>query len=111
MDALWPMTQSGSSAFGVAGMHATMHLTKRLQVFMAPGMLLMRLPGLDGTETWSAATDWGFSYMLFHFRLPGLRHASSAHFNMARVWMLGANVAPMTGDMYVAGLSLTFRKR
>ena len=113
VDAYWPMTRSGTSAFGIVGMHATMHLTKRLQVFMAPGIILMRVPTLDGTHTWSAATDWGFSYRLFDFRMPVFQRGTTAHLNMAKVWMLGnnANLASLGGDMYVAGFSLTFQKK
>lgn len=113
VDAYWPMTRSGSSAFGVVGMHATMQITKRVQVFMTPGIILMRVPTLDGSHTWSAATDWGFSYRLFDFRMPVLQRGTTAHINMAKVWMLGnnANLASIGSDMYVAGFSLTFRKK
>jgi hypothetical protein len=113
VDAYWPMTRSGSSAFGLVGMHATMQIAKRIQVFMTPGIILMRVPTLDGDHTWSAATDWGFSYRLFDFQMPVLRRATSAHINMAKVWMLGnnADLTSISSDMYVAGFSFTFRKK
>jgi hypothetical protein len=113
LDAYWPMTRSGTSAFGVVGMHATMQIAKRVQVFMAPGIILMRVPTLDGHQSWSAATDWGFSYRLFDFQMPVLHRGTSAHLNMAKVWMLGnnADLASIGNDMYVAGFSLTFRKK
>lgn len=111
VDALWPMTQSGTRAFGVAGVHATMHVSKRFQVFMAPGAILMRLPSLDGTQTWTAATDWGFSFSLVDFRLPGMQRPSTAHFNIARVWILGQHSLRAPGELYLAGLSLTFKQR
>ena len=113
LDAYWPLTRSDTSAVGVVGMHATMQIAKRVQVFMAPGIILMRVPTMDGDQTWSAATDWGFSYRLFDFRMPVLQRGTSAHINMAKVWMLGnnANLASIGNDMYVAGFSLTFRKR
>jgi len=110
VDALWPMTQSGTSAFGVAGMHATMHLTKRFQVFMAPGVILMRLPVL-GRQTWSVATDWGFSFRLADFRMPGMQRPATVHFNTARVWVLNTGGPPVSGEIYVAGLSLSFKQR
>jgi hypothetical protein len=112
LDALWPMTQSGSSAFGLAGTHATFSVTKRFQVFMAPGVILMRLPMLvGGDQTWSFATDWGFSYRLADFTLPAMRRPSTLHFNIARVWVLGAGGQSMPGELYLAGLSLTFKQR
>lgn len=113
VDGYWPMTQSGTDTVGVVGMHATMQVLKRFHVFMAPGIILMRVPALDGSHTWSAATDWGFSYRLFDFRMPLWDRGTSAHFNMAKVWIVGnnASMASLGGDMYVAGLSLTFKKR
>ena len=111
VDALWPMTQSGTSAFGVAGMHTTLYVTKRLQVFLAPGAILMRLPAVSGGRTWSAATDWGFSYSLFDFRMPGMDRPSTVHLNMARVWVLGGNGVTMPGELYLAGFSITFKQR
>ena len=112
VDGYWPMTRAGANAFGVVGMHATMQIARRVQVFMTPGIILMRVPTLDGHRTWSAATDWGFSYRLFDFQMPALRRATSAHINLAKVWMLGnnADLGSIGGDMYVAGFSLTFRK-
>jgi hypothetical protein len=111
LDALWPMTQSGSSAYGVAGMHTTLYVTKRLQVFVAPGAILMRLPAVSGGRTWSAATDWGFSWSLFDFRMPGTDRPSTVHLNMARVWVLGGSAAVMPGELYLAGFSITFKRR
>ena len=111
LDALWPMTQSGSSAFGVAGMHATFHVTRRFQVFMTPGVILMRLPLLEGGQTWSAATDWGFSFRLLDFRMPAMGRPSTVHFNIARVWVMSTGEAPVPGELYLAGLSLSFKQR
>jgi hypothetical protein len=105
------MTQSGSSAFGVAGMHTTFHVTKRFQVFMTPGVILMRVPGLEGRQTWSAATDWGFSFSLADFTLPALRRPTTLHFNIARVWILSPAGQTMPGQLYLAGLSLSFKQR
>ena len=112
IDAIWPMTRSGSSAFGVAGMHVTVPVGKRFQVFAAPGAILMRLPAIDGTTKLTAATDWGFSFRLTDFHLPGMRRANTVHFNMARVWLLDKSTTLQApGDLYVAGFSLTFKQR
>jgi hypothetical protein len=110
VDALWPMTQSGVSAFGVFGTHATTQVTKRFQVFLAPGIILMRLPSADGGQQWNAATDWGFSYRLTDLKLPRMHRPSALHLNIARVWVFGVNNLPITGSMYLAGFSLTFQK-
>jgi hypothetical protein len=112
LDAIWPMTQSGSNAFGIAGVHVAVPIAGRFQVFVTPGAILMRLPSEDGTSALTAATDWGFSFKVADFRLPGFRRANTLHFNMARVWLLGqaANVKT-PGDMYVAGFSITLKQR
>jgi hypothetical protein len=111
VDGLWPMTQTGSNAIGVAGMHTTASLTKRLEVFLAPGAILMRVPSVTGGMAWSAATDWGFSYRLVNFRMPAMSRSSTLHFNMVRVWMLGRNALQTPGEMYLAGFSVTFTRR
>ena len=111
VDALWPMTRSGSDAFGVVGIHTTVHLTKRFQVFLLPGFILMRAPALDGTMNFSAATDWGFSVRLFDLRVPIAGRPGSVHLNMARVWMLGNTTIAEASDTYLAGLSLSFKQR
>jgi hypothetical protein len=111
LDALWPVTQVGSNAFGVCGVHATLNLTQRAQIFIAPGAILMRLPALEGGQTWTPAADWGFSYRLFDLRLPAMQRASTLHLNIARVWILGMSRVPMAGELYLAGFSLTFKSR
>jgi len=111
VDALWPMTRAGSNAFGLVGMHTTVHLTKRFQVFLLPGFILMRAPGLDGAMHLSPATDWGFSVRLFDLRVPIAGRPGSVHLNMARVWMLGNTTIAEASDTYLAGLSLSFKQR
>jgi hypothetical protein len=111
LDGIWPMTRSGSSAFGVFGVHTAMPVSGRFQVFLAPGVILMRLPSTNGGSELTAATDWGFSYRLFDFRLPAARRATTMHFNLARVWLLGQHTVQIPGDLYVAGFSLTFKQR
>jgi hypothetical protein len=111
VDALWPMTRAGSDAFGLVGIHTTVHLTKRFQVFLLPGFILMRAPGLDGATNLSPATDWGFSVRLFDLRVPVVGRPGSVHLNMARVWMLGNATIAEASDTYLAGLSLSFKQR
>jgi hypothetical protein len=111
VDALWPMTQVGSNAYGVAGVHTTLQLSRRFQIFLAPGAMMMRLPTADGKERWSPATHWGFSYRLLDFPFPGTHRPSRLHLNIARVWLLGGNRMPTAGEMYLAGFSLTFKDR
>jgi hypothetical protein len=112
LDALWPMTQGSSGMFGVVGLHTTIKVTGRVQVFVAPGAILMRVPDASGSQQWKPATDWGFSYRMFDFTMPGMRRQSTLHVNLAKVWLLGSteNLAGVNSEMYLAGFSLTFRK-
>jgi hypothetical protein len=109
LDALWPVTQIGSSAFGLAGAHATMKITKRVGIFLGPGAMLMRLPSITGSARWSTATDWGFSYRLTSLRLPAIHRPATLHLNMAKVWVLGETNLRLPGEMYLVGFSLTFK--
>jgi hypothetical protein len=36
---------------------------------------------------------------------------STVHFNVARVWVMGNAGRPVPGELYLAGLSLTFTQR
>jgi hypothetical protein len=112
LDALWPVTQGQSGMFGVVGLHTTIKVSGRIQVFVAPGAILMRVPDATGGRQWKPATDWGFSYRVVDFTLPRARRPSTLHLNLAKVWLLGGrdNLAGVDTDMYLAGLSLTFRK-
>jgi hypothetical protein len=105
------MSNSTTSAFGVAGVHTTLHVTRRFQVFLTPGVILMRLPTLQGTTTWTAAADWGFSYGLFDLRVPVVGRPGTVHLNIARVWLLGVGGVPVTGETYLAGFSLSLKQR
>jgi hypothetical protein len=111
VDAFWPMTRVGSSAFGLVGVHTTVHITSRFQVFLTPGLILMRAPTVTGDSAWSAATDWGFSFRLFDLRVPVANRPGSVHLNIARVWLFGTNGVASTGETYLAGFSLTFKQR
>ncbi len=112
LDALWPMTQGTSGMFGVLGLHTTIDLTGRIELFLAPGAILMRVPGPSGNGEWKPATDWGFSFRLADFTMPRTRRPATLHVNLAKVWLFGVdeNVTAAQTDMYLAGFSLTFRK-
>jgi len=110
-DALWPMTQGTSGIYGLVGLHSTIDLTGRVELFLAPGAILMRVPGPAGPE-WKPATDWGLSYRVTDFTMPGTRRPVTLHVNLAKVWLFGPreDVPGAQSDMYLAGFSLTFRK-
>jgi hypothetical protein len=110
VDGLWVMTQWGSPVYGVVGMHATLEIAGRLQVFVAPGVMLMNLPSIDGTREWKPATDWGFAYRLFDFRFPGSKRQGSLHLNVAKAWVFAGPSNLLNTSIDLAGFSITPKK-
>jgi len=111
LDAVWPMTQGSSGVWGVVGLHTTIDISGRVELFLTPGAMVMRVPGPDGGQ-WKPATDWGLSFRLADFRIPTTHRPATLHVSLARVWLLGRmdDVPGVESDMYIAGFSLTFRK-
>jgi hypothetical protein len=112
LDAVWPLTQGKSGVWGVVGLHTTIDISGRVELFLTPGAMLMRVPGPGGADQWKPATDWGMSFRLADFTIPGTHRPATLHMNLARVWLLGRmdDVPGVQTDMSLAGFSLTFRK-
>jgi len=105
MDVLWSTTQSNVSAFALFGTHLTVTVEGRAQVFVAPGILLVSVPGLYGARELVPATDWGVSYRLFDIG------GRSVHFNLVHAWMLGGANRLTNNNLTLAGFSVTRRAR
>jgi hypothetical protein len=112
LDAMWPMMQAGSSVFGVIGMHATVDVAGRFQVFVAPGAIVLNIPTETSTREWRPATDFGFAYRLFTFQFPHSHRRANVHFNFAKVWVLGnvGNLGLRTA-VDLGGFSVTFQRK
>jgi hypothetical protein len=102
-DAMWSTTQSNMTVFGVLGAHVTMEVEGRFQVFVAPGIILVSVPGLSGGRELMPATDWGVTYRLFN-----MGH-TTVHFNLVHAWMLVARANLVNPHMTLAGFSFSFR--
>ncbi len=111
LDGLWPMTQWSSSIYGVLGVHATVEVAGRFQVFVAPGAILLNLPNGHNAREWRPATDYGIAYRLFDFTMPGVGRRASLHLNLAKAWVLAgpANVVQTSVDL--AGFSVTLKRK
>ena len=109
MDVAWPALQSGVALYGVIGMHATTSVRGRLEIFIAPGAMLLNVPTPDGTRAWKLATNYGIAYRLGQFRFPGNRQAL-LHVNLAKAWLLSAGADVPTRSTDFVGFSLTFKK-
>jgi len=107
LDALWPIVSDHGSSVGVVGTHVTMDVKGRLQIFIAPGVMLLNVPGSTG-RAWAPATDWGFGYRLGRFRFPGSNATATAHLNLAKAWVFWGAAGLVNGTVDLVGLSLTF---
>jgi hypothetical protein len=109
LDALWAMPQSSAAVFGVLGMHATVEVAGRLQIFIAPGAIVLNLPNGTSRE-WQPATDWGIAYRIGDFTFPGTNRRASLHLNLTRAWVLGGPANLVESSIDLAGFSVTFKK-
>jgi len=103
VDGLWSTTQSNAMVFGLFGAHLTVEVEKRLQIFVAPGIMLVSVPSYYGGRDLATATDWGITYRLFNVG------RSMVHFNLVHAWVLGSQPNLTAGNMTLAGLSVSFR--
>ncbi len=109
LDAGWPAMQTNAKVFGVIGMHATTHVHGRLQVFVAPGAMLLNVPTRDGGRAWKVAANYGVAYRLAEFTVPGGRQAL-LHVNLAKAWLLSAGDDVTRKSTDFVGLSVTFKR-
>ena len=109
LDMAWPAMQSGNTIFGVIGMHATTSVRGRLEVFVAPGAMLLNVPARNGGRAWKLATNYGIGYRLLQFTFPGNRQAL-LHVNLAKAWLLGSGLDVDTKSTDFIGFSVTFKK-
>jgi hypothetical protein len=107
LDGGWPAMQS--KVYGVIGMHATTSVRGRLQVFVAPGAIVLNVPTRGGRRAWKVAANWGVAYRLVEVTLPGGREAL-LHLNLAKAWLLSAGDDVPTKSTDFIGFSLTFNK-
>ena len=111
VDVLWPATELRASVYGVVGFHTAAAIRGRLQVFLAPGVMLLNLPTADGTRVWKVAANYGIGYRLLDFTFPGGRPAS-LHVNIAKSWLVSdARDLVTNRNLDFAGFSVTFKRR
>lgn len=110
IDLLWPAMQWQSSTYGVIGVHTATTVKGRMEIFLAPGAMLLNLPTHSGHRTWKFAANYGFGYRLFDFTFPGNRRAV-LHANFAKAWLVSDATDAVTGrSMDFVGFSITFKR-
>ncbi|HLG58929.1 MAG TPA: hypothetical protein VI485_26525 [Vicinamibacterales bacterium] len=108
VDALWS-TPAVSATYGVVGIHATLKVVGRWQIFVAPGAILLNVPTSGRTREWRPATDLGVSYRLIDMNLPGSHRQGTLHVNFARAWIMGGAESLVNSSVDLVGLSVTFK--
>jgi hypothetical protein len=110
LDLLWPATEIRTSVYGVVGVHTAMTVKGRMQIFLAPGVMLVNVPAFDGTRLWKVAANYGFAYRLLDFNFP--RHGrASLNVNIAKSWLMSDVqdlVVSRTADF--VGFSINFKR-
>jgi len=107
-DGLWFMGQSNVLVYAPAGMHVSFAVTKRFQIFLTPGMLLLNMP-TDKGRAWQPAYDWGVGYRLTTFQMPLVDRRVGLHFNFARAWIFGGPAGAVDASINMLGLSISTR--
>ena len=110
VDLLWPATELRQSVYGVVGMHTAMTVKGRVQIFLAPGVMLLNLPAIDGSRMWKVAANYGIGFRLFDFTFPGGRRAS-LHVNAAKSYLLlEPRDVIVSRSLDFAGFSISFKR-
>jgi hypothetical protein len=109
-DVMWPALQWQNSIYGVVGTHVATEVGGRLQVFTAPGVMLLSVPGRNGMRLWKFAANYGIGYRLMNFTMPGGRPAE-LHLNLAKMWLVSGAADVVTGrTIDLMGFSVTFKR-
>lgn len=110
MDMLWPSMQAQNAMYGIAGMHMSLTVKGRFEMFGAPGAMFVNVPTQNGGRAWVVATNYGLGYRLFDFTLPGGR-AANAHVNFAKAYLM-SDVPGYMGKKTVdfVGFSISLKK-
>jgi hypothetical protein len=110
VDLMWPAVQWQASIYGVVGTHFATEVGGRLQVFTAPGAMLLNVPTRSGGRVWKFAANYGIGYRVMDFTLPG-GHPAELHLNLAKMWLLSDPGDLVTGrTIDVVGFSMTFKR-
>jgi hypothetical protein len=110
LDGLWPIASVDSYKYGgIFGVHLTILNLGRVEIFGAPGVMLMSLPDDAGGRQYQVGIDYGFSLRLFE--VPSLYSGKSfvLNANVAMVKLL-ANIKNIPGvktQTTIVGFSLT----
>jgi hypothetical protein len=86
---LWSSVQGvgGGRAYGLAGIHATIDVKGRWQIYALPGVMAISVPNSRGQRVVTVGYDWGMAVRLGSLRVPLAGVPVKVHLNLAKVWM------------------------
>ena len=97
-DGLWMQSSTGSSVYGVIGVHLAVANIGRIHLYGPPGLMLVSHDTPQG-RIWRGAFTWGVSFRLGGVKPPGINRRAQLYLNVAKVWTGGdyRNGADMVG--------------
>ena len=90
---LWASLQKpgGEGTYGLAGIHATIDIHGRWQIYALPGVMAISVKNRWDRRMVTVGYDWGMALRLGALRLPLAGLPVKVHFNLAHVWMPEVN--------------------
>ncbi len=111
LDGLWTTTSSDVRYYGIVGSHISLVDVGRVQFFGPPGILLLRMPDINGSHTMRVGYTWGMSVRLTDIRLLSPTKNMTLFLSIAKCWMVGGETDRLRpGGFDIAGFSIAPRK-
>jgi hypothetical protein len=112
LDGLWSTTSSDMRYYGLVGSHISLVDVGRVQFFGPPGILLLRMPDVNGSHQIRIGYTWGLSVRLFDFPLFGSEKNTTMFLSIAKCWTVGNAMDSLNpGGFDIAGFSIAPRKQ
>jgi hypothetical protein len=99
------MQPGGERAYGLAGVHATIPIKGRWQVYALPGIMAVSVPTAQGHRSVTIGYDWGMAVRMFDVDLPIIGVPVRTHLNLVHVWLPEVNQ-----KIDMIGLSFTINR-
>jgi hypothetical protein len=111
LDGLWSTTSSDVRYYGLVGSHISLVDVGRVQFFGPPGILLLRMPDVDGSHQIRVGYTWGMSVRLGDLRILAPTKNMTLFLSITKCWTMGGSADPLRpGGFDIAGFSIAPRK-
>jgi hypothetical protein len=111
LDGLWSTTSSDVRYYGLVGSHISLVDVGRVQFFGPPGILLLRMPDVNGSHQIRVGYTWGMSVRLTDLKLLAPHKNATLFLSITKCWTVGSNTDRLRpGGFDIAGFSIAPRK-